>query len=593
MAAAMNLEDEYGRGQPMLEKFRLDWSMVKEEALTPPAGEVLFCDKTMPVDLRPLRELSGGAEPFCFSRGRVDVSALRERLEGDDEVWSRDYAERANVVLDRPSHDSWGIRKLAFVFCDDFLQRVYRLPLWEAPEWRARLDPIFERCGVPRDRVVRCLLASMPPHTVIPPHHDSGYWVPRTHRLHVAIKTFEDVVFKVGRTTTTLRRFRFAEGDIVELNNQAKHYVANLADEYRTHLIFDYVDDLAEPCLLPPRMPVASLKVGDALTQTRRSIGLASERGSGPLAPHFLIIGAQKAGTTSMFEYLSQHPLVRRGVRRETHFLDWRWADDVDGDGAALAQRWHDAFFDAAAHRDHPSLVALDSTPSYLLQSNLAIPRLKLVKAGAAPRMIVMVRDPVARAVSHFAMITDPKATPAQRRSRGTAWLGKTMRDVVEAELGVLVRHKVLKPRTGANLASKAAPPQSLLGAAPYDVDRAAFRAFLPRIPNGHGAHSLLLRGFYAAQLAEWTDAFGADPFLVLRCEDMATPEGAQEAVALAMDHVGLRFHPIDDPSPKNARDYQDQDPALVADLRAFYAPFNEAFYATMAWGPDRHWEPT
>ncbi|KAH8067826.1 N-acetylgalactosamine 4-sulfate 6-O-sulfotransferase [Aureococcus anophagefferens] len=509
-ATTIRLEEEYGRGQPQLEKFRIDWSMVREEASAPPPGEVLFADKTAPVDQRPLRELSGGAEPFCFSRGTVDVSGLRDLLDGDENVWGDAYAAAENVRLDRPSHDSWGIRKLAFVFCDDFLHRVYRLPLWDRPEWRVHLDPIFAACGVPRDRVVR------------------GYWVPRTHRLHVAIKTWDDVVFKVGRTKKTLRRFRYAEGDVVELNNQAKHYVANLADHYRTHLIFDYVDDEAEPELLPPRMPC-------------------------------------KAGTTSMYEYLSQHPLVARGVRRETHFLDWRWRDDLDGDGAAASRHWHEAFFDAAAHADHPSLVALDSTPSYLLQSNLAIPRLRRLRA-AAPPMIVMVRDPAARAASHFAMITDPRATPAQRRSRGSAWLGKSMREVLQGELELLARHRVLRRAPGAAGAVSLAEPLAL--------DRGAFRAFLPRIPNGHGAHSLLLRGCYAAQLLEWYDAFGRDPFLVVRCEDMAAPDGARTAVAAAMAHAGLRFHPIDDAAPKNARDYEDQDPALLADLRAF-APLN------------------
>jgi hypothetical protein len=82
--------------------------------------------------------------------------------------------------VDRPSHDSWGIRKLIFVFSDDFVHRVYRLPLWDDAEWVALLQPVFDACGVERHRIIRCLFASMPPRTVIPVHHDSGYWVPRT-----------------------------------------------------------------------------------------------------------------------------------------------------------------------------------------------------------------------------------------------------------------------------------------------------------------------------------------------------------------------------------------------------------------------------
>ena len=47
-ATTIRLEEEYGRGQPHLEKFRIDWSMVREEASAPPPGEVLFADKTAP-----------------------------------------------------------------------------------------------------------------------------------------------------------------------------------------------------------------------------------------------------------------------------------------------------------------------------------------------------------------------------------------------------------------------------------------------------------------------------------------------------------------------------------------------------------------
>ena len=564
-------EAQYGDGQPQLDKFRLRWELARLPALEPPAGEVSFDDKRAPTEQG--HALSTGT--FCFLRGRSDVSRLKARLERDDDfVWSDAYASEHNVTLARPSHDGWGIRKLAFVFCDDFLHRVYRLPLWEDPSWRALIDPILESCGVPRERIIRCLLASMPPRTVIPPHHDSGYWVPRSRRLHCAIKTNPDVVFLAGRTLDEMHRIAFKEGCVVELNNQAKHYVANLSDQYRTHLIFDYVDDRAEPYLLPPQMPVVQLSTGDELLQTRRSVALASERGSGPRAPHILIIGAQKAGTTSMFEYLSQHPLIKRGVRRETHFLDWRWPGDDDPD--SLSKKWHETFFDAEAHALHPDLRALDSTPSYLLQSNLAIPRLQ--RMGKDLPLIVMVRDPALRAVSHHAMIADKAATPQQRRSRGTAWLGKSVREVAEAELVELLRAGVLRCVSGDGLGGD------------YEVDDAAFRDYVTRLPIGHGAHSLLLRGFYAAQLRPWREAFGAERILVLRCEDMVTSEGAAAAVALAQRHAGLREHPLDDARPRNARSYAGPPDDLVEDLRRFFSRANADLYEMLGWGDGERW---
>jgi hypothetical protein len=75
----------------------------------------------------------------------------------------------------------------------------------------------------------------------------------------------------------------------VELNNQAKHSVANNMDKHRVHLIFDYVDEypIKQRYLLSP---------GEVVHQTRRSIDLAREMASVESrrkAPTFIIIGAQ------------------------------------------------------------------------------------------------------------------------------------------------------------------------------------------------------------------------------------------------------------------------------------------------------------
>merc|ERR1712138_273664 len=122
-------------------------------------------------------------------------------------------------------------------------------------------------------------------------------------------------------------------------------------------------------------------------------------------------------GTTSMFEYLSQHPLIKRGVRRETHFLDWRWPGDDDAE--TLSKKWHETFFDAEAHALHPDLRALDSTPSYLLQSNLAIPRLQRMRKDLP--LIVMVRDAAAAAESGHGVARQVRARGRRGRARRVA----------------------------------------------------------------------------------------------------------------------------------------------------------------------------
>ena len=148
----------------------------------------------------------------------------------------------------------------------------------------------------------------------------------------------------------------------------------------------------------------------------------------------------------------------------------------------------------------------------------------------------------------------------------------------LEAELVELLRAGVVRCVKGEGLGGD------------YEVDDAAFRDYITRLPIGHGAHSLLLRGFYAAQLRPWREAFGAERILVLRCEDMVTSEGAAAAVALAQRHAGLREHPLDDARPRNARSYAGPPDDLVEDLRRFFARANEDLYEMLGWGDGERW---
>jgi len=53
-------------------------------------------------------------------------------------------------------------------------------------------------------------------------------------------------------------------------------------------------------------------------------------------SPDFLIIGAQKCGTTSLFYYLSQHPDLSLPKLKEIHFFDLNYEKGID---------WYYSFF--------------------------------------------------------------------------------------------------------------------------------------------------------------------------------------------------------------------------------------------------------
>ena len=546
---------------------------VTGEVLVPPPGRSsLERDK-----LRPVCEQ--GAEqqalPHAYTLAQVDVSAFKSFLLNLPEShWEDEHAGEENVKLTRPAHDAWGIKKIVFTFCDDFLQKVFDLPYSQNEEWRAFLLPIYAAAGVSEDRVVRSLLASMPPGVDIPVHHDTGYWVKHTHRVHVAIvSSSSHVDFLVGPSPDKMRKVMFDEGRIVELNNQAKHAVSNNWDRPRVHLIFDYVED-------HPVTRRYRLRPGDQVRQTRRSIDLVAEEGTGAPSPTFIVLGAQKCGTTSVYEYLCSHPLVIKGKRRETHYFDWRWnrelaAPGAAGDAASLAHHnYYLNFFEQEALKKHPSLQTGESTPSYLLHSDVVLPRLERICPWA--RLVVMLRNPIDRAYSQFQMSRDTTGTPEQLRMRGmSAYAGRSFEEIVFKEI--------------ADLEAAGISPSS------SDADFRT-RCLEPIQQIAHGGHSIVLRGLYALQLRPWlaSPCFGHDSIRVVSIGEI---KGGAKRVQATMDKifafVGLPPHEIEEQQldAKNVRGAPEPMPAHVRErLQRFYQPFNEQLFAMLGRDLSSEW---
>ena len=105
--------------------------------------------------------------------------------------------------------------------------------------------------------------------------------------------------------------------------------------------------------------------------------------------PDFVIIGAMKAGTTTLFNRLGQVPGVTLPAVKEPHFFsdDERWARGVD---------WYQALFEGCDG------VTGEASASYSDAANadVVVDRMHQIVPGA--RILFALRDPVARMRSHF-----------------------------------------------------------------------------------------------------------------------------------------------------------------------------------------------
>lgn len=500
-------------------------------------------------------------------------------------LWNEDNAACNNVKITRPSHDAWGIKKIMLVFCDDFLHTIYTLPWYQTSgdvggKMHAAIQPILDVLQIKQSQMVRCLLAALPPGVTIPIHHDTGEWVKYTHRVHVPIIVPDPskVLFRCGPTEKSMERIDCTPGHVFEMNNQAKHAVTNGGTEFRVHLILDYVDPTFFEMRASQKCPVrrVDLSSGEIITQTRRSIDRAKEAGSRP-QPSFLILGAQKAGTTSLYEYLTQHPWVVKAKRRETHCLDWRWNDDLKSTEERRAHCLE--FYHAAAMRPYPSLRTGDSTPSYLLDYYRVIPRLKECFSHE-PQLIILVRDPVKRAASHYAMVTSNDGTPEQLKVRGMEWREKSFEEVLEQDVRNMKEDGLLPYW---DMESKTVDKQlfdSFINS--REEDEAWEQYIRTRIPLNTGSYSPLARGLYALQCRQWFRSFSKDKFLVMKLEDMSEQgKGVQWVVNKSLAHLGCPRFEVPDVDKKNARDYNNPfegKDELKEWLQRFFAPHNERF---------------
>lgn len=103
--------------------------------------------------------------------------------------------------------------------------------------------------------------------------------------------------------------------------------------------------------------------------------------------PDFLIIGAQKSGTTSLFNYLNQHPGVIIPDVKEVHFFDLNFDKGMN---------WYYEYFNSHVSAE---ILMGEATPYYLFHPCVPervftyLPQIKL---------IVLLRNPVDRAYAQY-----------------------------------------------------------------------------------------------------------------------------------------------------------------------------------------------
>jgi hypothetical protein len=107
------------------------------------------------------------------------------------------------------------------------------------------------------------------------------------------------------------------------------------------------------------------------------------------MLPTFLIIGAMKGGTTSLYQYLRDHPQVFMPSVKEPMFFAGNWNRGLE---------WYERLFDGAKD----SVAVGEASANYTKYPHIPDVPARIAKLLPDVRLVYLVRDPIDRMISEY-----------------------------------------------------------------------------------------------------------------------------------------------------------------------------------------------
>lgn len=225
-------------------------------------------------------------------------------------------------------------------------------------------------------------------------------------------------------------------------------------------------------------------------------------KGSLGILPDFIICGAQKGGTTSLYHYLIQHPHIHGATTKEIHYFDQSFDED---------ESWYRSHFPLRLLRSISEGSGLpylsgEASPYYMFHP--LVPK-RIYDLLPDVKLIFLVRDPVRRTLSHY------------NHSVSKGFENRDFETAIKSKESVMQGHH---------------------------------ESFLRRRPEDHLRHSYVARSRYSEQLKRFMRFFEEEQLLVMRSETLfQEPERATEKIH---DFLGVRLVELEEYHEMNKRDY-------------------------------------
>jgi hypothetical protein len=252
--------------------------------------------------------------------------------------------------------------------------------------------------------------------------------------------------------------------------------------------------------------------------------------------PTFIIIGAQKCGTTALFTYLATHPEIV-AAEKELHFFD---CDNRYAQG--------DVFYQGLFPAVSPHQLTFESSPSYLFNPKAPA---RIHAYNPDIKLIVLLRNPVDRAYSAWQMYK--RMYEQNRNWFDDNWVSFCNNDLdikKRSEDRIFCFHSYIEDEL-ASLEKKI-----------------VFEC------------SVVIRGHYAEQLQRYFKLFAKDQILIIESDSLRTQ--TQEVLKKIQSFLGIKYYEFDSGNlgPVLEGKYKEEmEERTRSLLEIYYKPHNEKLF--------------
>lgn len=244
------------------------------------------------------------------------------------------------------------------------------------------------------------------------------------------------------------------------------------------------------------------------------------------IQPDFIIIGGQRCGSTSLYEYLISHQHIAPAFVKEVHYFDLNYKK---------GHFWYRAHFPTEIQQQYIRrrrqyrLITGESSPYYIFHPHAPS---RIAKTFPDIKIIALLRNPIDRAYSHY-----------QHQVR-LGLENLTFGDAIEQE------------------------PARLHGEYEKMLTDESYFSF------NHHAFSYLSRGLYARQLVVWRNLFPRDNLKVIHTEDL--DKNPQSIMDSLFEFLNLPPWKLNSQKRLHQASYQKMGPSTREQLEAYFAPHNQ-----------------